>query len=307
MRHTFAELLDLAAAESGGLDAQTRPAVVKELLHYDILMALSESEIAPHVVFQGGTALRLCYGGSRFSEDLDFVCGTDISEPFLLESMNAILVKQIQERYGLATEIHPPGADKSFDDDGITVKRWRYHIQVPGFAAAQKIHVEFCNVPAYDASPVLLQPRYGFLADRYGGIVLQAESESEILADKMVALAGRPYLKARDIWDIRWLMQRGHQVDIDLVRLKASDYGIEDVSTKLDTAVKRLRDPSTGRAFVSEMQRFVSPSLAAAMLREDPPGRSWLEHAAKTATNAARTLYEAPAIDSAPSADNHEP
>lgn len=293
MRHTFAELLDLAATESGGLDAQTRPAVVKELLHYDILLALSESDIAQHVVFQGGTALRLCYGGQRFSEDLDFVCGADVSEPFLLESMNAILVDQIQERYGLATEIHAPGADKSFDDNGITVKRWRYHIQVPGFAAAQKIHVEFCNVPSYEAGPVVLQPRYGFLDDRYGGIVLQTESESEILADKMVALAGRKFLKARDVWDIRWLMQRGNQVDVDLVRLKAADYGMQDLSAKLTAAVERLRQPSTARAFVNEMQRFVSPSLAAAMLREDPPGRSWLEHAAKTASDVANTLHDA--------------
>ncbi|MGH8156574.1 MAG: nucleotidyl transferase AbiEii/AbiGii toxin family protein [Rhodanobacter sp.] len=290
MRHTFDELLDLAAAESGGLDAQTRPAVVKELLHYDILMALSESEIAQHVVFQGGTALRLCYGGQRYSEDLDFVCGADVSEPFLLDRMNAILVDQIEQRYGLATTIHQPADDKTFDREGITVKRWRYHIQVPGFAAAQKIHVEFCNVPAYEASPVLLQPRYGFLDDRYGGIVLQAESENEILADKIVALAGRDHLKARDVWDIRWLMQRGHQVDIDLAQRKAADYGISDLPARLDVAIARLRHPSTGRAFVTEMQRFVSPSLTTVMLRETPPGYSWLEHAAKTAEYVASTL-----------------
>ena len=160
-------------------------------------------------------------------------------------------------------------------------------------AAAQKIHVEFCNVPSYEAGPVVLQPRYGFLDDRYGGIVLQTESESEILADKMVALAGRKFLKARDVWDIRWLMQRGNQVDVDLVRLKAADYGMQDLSAKLTAAVERLRQPSTARAFVNEMQRFVSPSLAAAMLREDPPGRSWLEHAAKTASDVANTLHDA--------------
>lgn len=294
MRHTFAELLDLAAAESGGLDAQTRPAIVKELLHYDILLALSESDIAQHVVFQGGTALRLCYGGQRFSEDVDCVVGADVSEPFLLESMNAILREQIEERYGLTTEIHAPGPDKSFDDDGITVKRWRYHIQVPGFAAAQKIHVEFCNVPAYEASPVLLQPRYGFLADRYGGIVLPTESEHEILADKMVALAGRKYIKARDVWDIRWLMQRGNTVDADLVQRKALDYGIDDLPAKLDIAVQRLQSASAGKAFAAEMSRFVTPSIATVIARENPAGRSWLEHAANTAGHLAHTIRQMP-------------
>jgi predicted nucleotidyltransferase component of viral defense system len=285
MRHSFADLLDLAAAEGGGSDALTRPAIVKELLHYDILAALSASEIGPHVCFQGGTALRLCYGGQRYSENLDFVCGADVSEPFLLDSMNAILAAKIQDRYGLAVDVHAPRADQGFDKDGVVVKRWKYHIRVPGFAAAQKIHVEFCNVPAYDASPVLLQPRYGFLDDIYGGIILQAESEDEILADKMLALAARPYLKGRDVWDIRWLTQRGHVPDIAMIRRKAADYGTSDLIGKLDLAIEKLRSPAASKAFVTEMERFVSPSLITAMTRENPPGRSWLEQAARLASD----------------------
>lgn len=292
MRHTFDELLHLAATDFGG--NQTRPAVVKELLHYDILLALSESDIAQRVVFQGGTALRLCYGGQRYSEDLDFVCGADVSEPFLLDGMNRILREHIEERYGLATEIHAPAADKSFDHEGITVKRWRYHIQVPGFASAQKIHVEFCNVPAYDASPVLLQPRYSFLHERYGGIVLRAESEDEILADKIVALAGRSHMKARDVWDVRWLMQRGRAVNTELVARKATDYGITDLPGRLEAAAARLREPAAGRAFVAEMQRFVAPALVTAMLRENPPGHAWLAHAATVVDDVRQNLHAIP-------------
>lgn len=294
MRHTFEELLNLAAAEGGGIDVPTRPAIVKELLHYDILAALSASEIGPHVCFQGGTALRLCYGGNRLSEDLDFVVGSDVSEPFLLDSMNAILAIQIQDRYGLDVDVHAPRADQGFDRDGVIVKRWKYHIKVPGFAAAQKIHVEFCNVPAYEASPVLLQPRYGFLNDIYGGIVLQSESEHEILADKMLALAARPYLKGRDIWDIRWLTQRGHVPDIAMIERKAGDYGTVDLIGKLDLAIEKLRSPAASKAFVSEMERFVTPALVSAMLRENPPGRSWLEHAARLASDIRNTLEHSP-------------
>jgi predicted nucleotidyltransferase component of viral defense system len=84
-------MLELSATESGGHDAAARPAIVKELLHYDILLSLSQSDVAKHVTFQGGTALRLCYGGQRYSEDLDFVCGADASEPFLLNEVTAIV------------------------------------------------------------------------------------------------------------------------------------------------------------------------------------------------------------------------
>ena len=41
-----------------------------------------------------------------------------------------------------------------------------------------------------------------------GGLILQAESREEILADKIVALALRPNkLKNRELWDIGWLKQ----------------------------------------------------------------------------------------------------
>ena len=55
--------------------AWTRIWSMKEAIHLHLLSALSEAGVLQHVIFQGGTALRLCYGGERYSEDLDFVCG----------------------------------------------------------------------------------------------------------------------------------------------------------------------------------------------------------------------------------------
>src|ERR1700731_863858 len=49
--------------------------LIKEAIHLHLLSALSDAGVLRHVVFQGGTALRLCYGGERYSEDLDFVRG----------------------------------------------------------------------------------------------------------------------------------------------------------------------------------------------------------------------------------------
>jgi hypothetical protein len=47
-----------------------RPVIEKELLHYDILFSLDKENLLEKLTFQGGTSLRLCYGSSRFSEDL---------------------------------------------------------------------------------------------------------------------------------------------------------------------------------------------------------------------------------------------
>ena len=58
----------VAAAGNGGLER----VVEKEILHYDILHAMARSGLMAGLVFHGGTALRLCHGGQRLSEDLDF-------------------------------------------------------------------------------------------------------------------------------------------------------------------------------------------------------------------------------------------
>src|SRR3954468_7063004 len=58
-----------------GIEADMDQNLMKEAIHFHLLSALSEAGVLQHVVFQGGTALHLCYGGERYSEDLDFVCG----------------------------------------------------------------------------------------------------------------------------------------------------------------------------------------------------------------------------------------
>lgn len=281
MRYTFDELMRLAEEEAGGVDVPTRPTIVKELLHYDILLALSRSEMSQRLVFQGGTALRLCYGGQRYSEDLDFVCGNEAREPFDIAEVEALLRRHVADRYGLVLEVKPPGRERRFAGPDVVVKRWSLNVMVPGFAAPQRIHFEVCNVPAYEGKPLLLQPRYGFLSDVYTDIALRVESLNEILADKVVALIGRSHLKARDLWDLRWLAQKGGEPAVELVRAKLKDYGIEDVGARLDAALQRLRAPAAPAAFAAEMQRFVTPSVAARVLGTAELCRPWLEHAAR--------------------------
>jgi predicted nucleotidyltransferase component of viral defense system len=47
--------------------------VFEEILQLNILDVLSNySELYKNIVFQGGTALKLCYNLNRYSEDLDF-------------------------------------------------------------------------------------------------------------------------------------------------------------------------------------------------------------------------------------------
>lgn len=51
--------------------------VVREFWEIALLQGLFDSEAGRHLVFKGGTALRLAYGSPRFSEDLDFSLAKD--------------------------------------------------------------------------------------------------------------------------------------------------------------------------------------------------------------------------------------
>src|SRR5258708_12615147 len=64
-----------------GIEAGMDQNLIKEAIHLHLLSALSEAGVLQYVTFQGGTALRLCYGGERHSEDPDFVCGK--ARPYL--------------------------------------------------------------------------------------------------------------------------------------------------------------------------------------------------------------------------------
>jgi len=47
--------------------------ILKEALQVYALAAIYGQPASEHITFQGGTCLRLIYGGPRYSEDVDFV------------------------------------------------------------------------------------------------------------------------------------------------------------------------------------------------------------------------------------------
>ena len=90
-----------------GIDAEMEQNLVKEAIHLHLLSAMSDAGILRHAVFQGGTALRLCYAGERYSEDLDFVCGksgsyfTDVEFKDLIETALETTKKTLSRDFGI--------------------------------------------------------------------------------------------------------------------------------------------------------------------------------------------------------------
>lgn len=253
--------------------SQMRPVVEKELLHYDILFALEQENLLKNIVFQGGTALRLCYGGQRLSEDLDFVGGNHFQTSQLHE-MKQCLEHYIGERYGLEVTVKEP--NEIHDDGmqrGVTVDKWQIRIvtapdrpDIP----KQMIKIEVASVPAYTAQPKALQYNYDFLPDGYSDTLVMVETLDEIMADKLVSFPScHRYIRYRDIWDLQWLKKQGAKFSIDLVNKKVNDYQVKDYKADVNSMITRLPEIIHGKDFRAQMSRFIPLSIQERTLKKD--------------------------------------
>ena len=190
----FDQLVSVALLSRGEL-ASLRPVVEKELLHHDILRELGEAGLLKGLTFIGGTCLRACYGSSRLSEDLDFTGGSDFKRGVLTE-LAGVLTERLKTRYGLPVSVSEPVKTSG------KVSTWKLTIETrpsQKHLAAQRIHLDICAIPSHDARPMMLRNLYGIDLGT-AGLILQAQSREEILADKIIALAFRENrLKNRDL------------------------------------------------------------------------------------------------------------
>ncbi|MGL5299063.1 MAG: nucleotidyl transferase AbiEii/AbiGii toxin family protein [Plesiomonas sp.] len=250
-----------------------RTVIEKELLHYDILFALEKGGLLGKLTFQGGTSLRLCYGGNRFSEDLDFAGGKDFSSAMLAD-MKHYIEKHIGERYGLEVTVkEPKDLKKDPEYSELNIDKWQIAIVTSPERKdlpKQKIKVEVANIPAYTREPQPLQIKYDFLPDGYSDTLILTESLDEVMADKIISLpATTKHVRHRDIWDLAWLQQQGATLKMELVKNKVSDYKLEHFNKMLENFLKRLPGIVSSEAFIAEMKRFLPTDVFDRTLAQD--------------------------------------
>jgi len=258
-QENFQRLVSLAMQDPNL--ANMRPVIEKEIIHFDLLFALDQEGLLNDLVFQGGTAVRLCYGGKRFSEDLDFAGGVDFSSSQLAKMKECIL-DYLGNRYGLEVSVKEPKslrreaayAERNVDMWQIAIATSPERPDLP----KQRVKLEVANIPAYTAIPQSLIRTYDFLPDGYEDLLVMTEDKSEIMADKLVSLpATQKYVRHRDIWDLAYLAQEKAVVRSDLVLNKIRDYQIEDYGEKLEKTISRLPEIIKGKSFRDEMNRFL--------------------------------------------------
>lgn len=258
-----------------GIAGEMEQNLVKEAIHFHLLSALSDARVLRHVVFQGGTALRLCYGGERYSEDLDFVCGkagsyvNKIEFERLIQNALETTKKSLHRDFDIDPEeitLKQPSHPRAIKGDSISVAAWQIVVPIDATPRSPKsrIKIEFANVPSYDSGPNVAKVTQGLV--QIQDVILTVESANEILADKAVALTARKVLKYRDVWDVWYLINKlNAQADRGIVNQKFADYGTSGFEAKAKHRLNELTRASTAKLFLEEMRRFLPRNRVAEM------------------------------------------
>jgi len=273
-----------------------------EHVQADILAAMQMSMLGSITVFQGGTALRKIHGGGRFSEDLDFALSADrIAElspedvTKAVESFSSVLKARLPNKYGFDPShliVRPPDDPMAIvtRKDGRTrVSTW--HISVPISldrrpVRNRKIKVEIASIPAHTVEiRNAASPSARFMGLSHADLLVPTETLQEIIADKIVALVGRPHLKGRDLWDLAQFQTPDIDETVRLISLKIDDYQIgppAEFMERLEGRMAEMRSEQNLQNFINEISRF---SL------EGAPTLQYARSLAKTADEHVTRIY----------------
>lgn len=252
VRRVFDQKPDLEALQ---------PAIMKELIHYEIMWSLDSAGLLGVLTFHGGTALRLCYGASRLSEDLDFTGGPGFSRVDV-DGISEVVRSHLTDRYGLEVSVKDPKPRKE-DGSPVKVDTWQVSVIIdPGQShlPRQRIKIDIATMEARTNDVQAIQQNYSILPSGLGDLLVPAMSKEEIMSNKLVSLPAsvhRRNIRHRDIWDIAWLAQNGAEVNREWVARRAAEFGLDDYVNLLDAMRDALFDHVSGARLREEMSRFL--------------------------------------------------
>lgn len=245
------KIKEKARAEGAGIDL-----ILKEYIHFFILEFLFKSGYFTKLVFQGGTALRFSYGGIRYSEDLDFVLTRKMPQflDYLTKEMSN-LASYLDKLLPFARNIQ-----LKTQKDTAEFKRFNLIMEVETLKSKNKTSIEILNIPSYDNQTMIISRQ-----DIPSFPAITVETPQEILSDKFIALAGRNYLKGRDIWDIYFILNTlkvslSKEI-LKMLRKKLKDYhlGLQEFNLKFKSNLRLLKEEG-GQVLKEEMDRFLPVS-----------------------------------------------
>ena len=166
--------------------------------------------VSDELVFKGGTALFFFYGLDRFSEDLDFTRIKDLNQ-YKFKS-------KISDYLTIINIVHEIITQKSIAGKNLKIKAQGPLYKGPPSEC-------FISVEISERNDIILPPDIKDIIPIYNdlrpftAVIMKKE---EILAEKVRALMVRG--RARDLYDIAFLLKKGILLENELVNKKLSYY-----------------------------------------------------------------------------------
>ena len=171
---------------------------MREYLQYKILEIIFNSKIAGNLSFLGGTALRIIYNNTRFSEDLDFDNFGLSQKEFTLLSKE---VKNGLIKQGYKTEIRNvfKGAYRCY----VKMPKILFNSDLSGFEE-EKIMIQIDTMPhnfKYKPDRKILN-KFDIFTQ------INITPPDIVLSQKIYAILNRKRAKGRDFFDVIFLLQK---------------------------------------------------------------------------------------------------
>jgi len=247
---------------------------IKEIIQEISLFALWKAGFFEVAAFQGGTSLRILYGLSRFSEDLDFII-KDPDVEFEWNDYLKALLKNLEE-FGLKAEVK----DKSRMDQKIKKAVMKDN------SISNQLDLAFYRGTEDQKQTIKLEidihpPTGSNFEYSYRDFPVDYEVCHRDLPSnfslKIHALLCRPYLKGRDWYDFNWYAKQGMTPNLTLLQEALIQYGPwqgEEMRINkqwvMDTLSSKISSVNWPEA-AADVERFLKPVEKASL-------QLWSEH-----------------------------
>ncbi len=213
------------------------PVSVREAVHVLILRELATVKSGNAVVLKGGVNLRLFFGSLRYSEDMDLDGDPSASRAIrsaikcLFENRDFLI--RLRE---LGVRELDPGQGPNKDTQ--TTFRYKFGAWMGGVRHSTKIEVSFrernkADQVAVDAASETVVERYLRPGEK---LAVPHYERNSAVRQKVIALADRATVQARDVFDLHVLVPR--EGDDKLISFLASSIETGKLRTAYDRALE---------------------------------------------------------------------
>jgi len=209
--------------------------VAREFVQVTFLKEFYEQRFSKEIFFKGGTAIRLIYGGKRFSEDLDFT--VTLNDKIFMEKLGTFF-GELSVKYPFTFK----------EREALSGRTFLITAQVPNLSTPSFVKLDF-SMRENVLAPVqeLLRTEYPIIVQSF----INCLSKDEIFAEKIRAVLKRE--KHRDLYDLWVLYELGASPSKDLITKKLKFYGEKYDKKLLLESLKKFKKAD----FVQDLRPFV--------------------------------------------------